>query len=54
VQPVRGRLEEEFSRPPVGLCTMAIMLLTIPAISGRLHGWQANRFADGDVDSLGD
>jgi hypothetical protein len=30
------------------------MLLTGPAISGRLNGWQANRLAAGDVDPLGD
>jgi len=33
---------------------MAIMLFTIPAIRSLLNGWQANRLADGDVDSLGD
>jgi hypothetical protein len=34
--------------------TMAIMLLTGPAISGRFNGWQGNRLAAGDVDPLGD
>jgi hypothetical protein len=33
---------------------MAIMLLPIPAIGSRLDSSQANRLADGDVDSLGD
>jgi len=37
VQPVRGRLDEEFSRPLEGLYAMATVLLTRPAISGCLE-----------------
>jgi hypothetical protein len=47
-------LDEELSRPLEGLHTVAIVLLTSPAVSGRLNGRRANRLADGDVDSLGD
>src|ERR1019366_7775665 len=53
VQPGRGRLDKEFPRPLEGLHTMAIVLLTSPAIRRRLDGWRANRLAAGGVGSLG-
>jgi hypothetical protein len=54
MQPVRGRLDEEFSRPLEVLHTVAAVLLTRPAISGCLNFWRANSLADSDVDSSGD
>jgi hypothetical protein len=54
VKPVRGRLDEEFSRPLEDFHTSAAMLPTSPTISCRLNDWRANRLANGDVDSLGD
>ena len=53
MQPIRGRLDEEFSRPLEGLHTVAIMLLTGPSVSGRLNGRRADH-PEGDVDSLSD
>jgi hypothetical protein len=47
-------LDEEFSRPLELLHSVAIVLLTRPAISGRLNGRRTNCLALGDVDSLGD
>jgi hypothetical protein len=36
VKPVLGRLNEEFSRPPQAVHTLTLVLLTSPAIGGRL------------------
>jgi hypothetical protein len=47
-------LDKEFPRPLEGLHTMAMVLLTSPAIRRRLDGWRADRLAAGDVDPLGD
>src|ERR1022692_5066358 len=52
VQPCRGRLDQEFPRPLEGLHTMAMVLLTSPAIR-RLDGWRADRLPPGGVDPLG-
>src|ERR1022692_1707570 len=43
VQPCRGRLDKEFPRPLEGLHTMAMVLLTSPAIRRRLDGWRDDR-----------
>src|ERR1035438_5470724 len=47
VQPCRGRLDKEFPRPLEGLHTMAMVLLTSPAIRRRLDGWRADRLPPG-------
>src|SRR5258705_12727067 len=54
LKPVGSRLDKEFSRPLESLHPVAVVLLTSPAISGRLNDWRANCFANGNVDSLGD
>src|ERR1039458_8541100 len=54
VQPCRGRLDKEFPRPLEGLHTMAMVLLTSPAIRRRLDGWRADRLVAGGCDPLRD
>lgn len=53
-KPVRGRLNEEFSRPPRAVHTLTLLLLASPAIGGSFNGRRSNRVVTRDVDSLGD